>query len=246
MGDFEEIVKDTSPYIYSLSYRLTGSSDEASDLMQDTYLRALQKFPQARNTENPLPWLRRICLNIFIDAQRKSNAKNRMKEVVFPADDHYFVSDGLTPEEEFVIDEEVQRIRSQCYSLLCSTLRLHQRIAFVLVDVFEIDIVEVSEIIGRSPAATKGLLYRARKKMCGRLGGTCSLVNPDNVCRCSSWVSFAHDIQRRREHLRVVLEGRDRSPRAAMKASTLSVIFRALPYLKPPRNTLAEISSPRK
>ncbi len=240
----EDIFKETSSYIYSLSYRLTGSRDEAGDLMQETYLRAMQKLHQVRDAGNPLPWLRKICLNIFLDKNKKSGARYGMKETVFPADDHYIASNELTPEQEVVFDEDVQKIRSQCYSILSSTLCLNQRIAFVLVDIFRLDADEVSEIMNRSRSSVKSLLFRAREKMSRRLSPSCGLVDPDNICRCRSWIAFAHDVGKRREHLAEILEQKNPHADTRTAKDRLRMLFNALPYLRPPEWNPDEFQEP--
>jgi RNA polymerase sigma-70 factor (ECF subfamily) len=238
-GTFEEIVKKTSAYVYSLSYRLTGSGDEAKDLMQETYLRALRNLRQARNPANPIPWIRKICLNLFIDAHRRKNSKNGIKEVAFPAEDHCVLSGALTPEQELVMDEDVRKIRSQCFSIVSSRLGFYQRIAFVLVDIFRLDVAEVSSITGKSPASVKSLLHRARSTMNRHLGSTCGLVRQDNLCRCRSWVALAHDVHGKRELLKELMARRNASAATGETADTLKMLYQTLPYLKPPdRNRL--------
>jgi RNA polymerase sigma factor (sigma-70 family) len=239
---FVQTVKDTSRYIYSLSYRLTGSSHEASDLMQETYLKAFQKWKSVHNTDNPLPWLRKICVNIFIDGDRKSKAGWAIKETEFPSDSHDFVSTALSPEEELVYNEEIQAIKSQCYTILSSSLNMHQKISFVLIDLFQLDIGEVSRLIDKSRAATKSLLYRAREKMGRFLGPFCGLVSSENACRCKSWVDLSHDIQKRRDMLKSILKSRPGAdagkPEIRQKVHSLC---KALPYLNYPPQSLEEI-----
>lgn len=236
---FEAAVVSSSRYIYSLSYRLTGSHDDASDLMQETYLKAFQKWDSARNRDNPMPWLRKICLNAFIDAGRKTGARGRMKETVFPAEEHDIVSDRPSPEDEVLADEEVRRIQSQCYTLMTTMLGLYQRIAFVLIDIFQLEIGEVSRLLRRSEASTKSLLYRARNRMNGAIGSSCGILNPEHHCRCRSWIAFSHDIEQRRRRLReIISRAGDAGHESGEK---LHALYAALPHLNPPPHCLDDI-----
>jgi RNA polymerase sigma-70 factor (ECF subfamily) len=230
---FKRAFKETSSYIYTLSYRLTGTSDEAEDLMQETYIHAHDKWQQLKNIDNPGPWLRKICLNLFIQRNRKTETRYRMKETVFPVDDHNIISRTFSPEQEYIFNYESQKIQSQCYSILTSSLCIYQRIVFVLVDIFEIKIDEVSEIIGKPKPATKSLLHRARNKMNKHLASICSLANSENICKCSSWISFAHDINTRRAHLKEIIKNRKKDYDKESTNSNLAILYKTLPYLNP-------------
>lgn len=232
---FEEIAAETARYIYTLAYRLTASSDDARDLAQETYTKALEGWGALRNRENPLPWLRRICLNIHLDAARgnRTRARGRMREVDFPAVEHRLAADQPAPDDYLIADEETREIRSQCFTIMTSSLATHQRIAFVLVDIFGLEIAEVSAILHKTPAAVKSLLARGRSKMYRFLGARCRLVSADHVCRCSSWKAFANDIERRRDHLRSLLRTAPGAPAGDQK-NKLAVLYRTLPYLEPP------------
>ena len=231
---FESVVMNSSRYIYSLSYRLTGSSDDAKDLMQETYLKAFQKWDTVKNKNNAIPWLRKICLNAFIDTTRKSYSKQKMNEIVFPSNDHDIISNSPSPEQELLASEEVQKIKSQCYTILSTSLNMYQRISFVLVDIFQMNIREVSRMIHKSVASTKSLLYRARKRMTATLGATCSLVDIENYCRCESWKAFSHDIKKRRAYLHEILQ-HSKNNDCGNKGSRVKLheLFRTLPYLLP-------------
>ena len=235
MDGIEKAIEDSSGYIYTLSYRLTGTHDDARDLMQETFLRAFQKWGQVKDADNPLPWLRKICVNIFIDAARSRKKKTAVVETDFPSEKHEIVHDDHTPELAVVIDEEARIIQSQCFTILSTALCRYQRIAFVLIDVFRMDIAEVSRITGKSVPATKSLLFRARTKMNRFLVNSCGLVSGENVCSCSAWKKFSHDVERKRNMLKTLLGG------AASEGvidggsrNALAILYRTLPYLKPP------------
>src|SRR5262249_22279358 len=53
-------------FLWSLCYRLTGCAADADDLVQETFVRALEK-PPARTDEPWRPWLVRVALNLGRD-----------------------------------------------------------------------------------------------------------------------------------------------------------------------------------
>jgi RNA polymerase sigma factor (sigma-70 family) len=235
---FERAFNQYATFLYSLAYRLTGCREDAEDLIQETCLKAWRSRKQL-STDNAEPWLRRICINTFIDSSRRKRVPTILNGD-FPTT-HEIASSDPTPDEQLLVDEEIRSIHSQCFSIVSANLPLYQRIIFVLVDIFQLSIDDAAELIGRSRSATKALLHRAREKMNSFLAPSCTLLSDSNLCRCESWISFAHDSQRRREYLLQILNARDRSD-VSMKETKkkLIALFRQLPHLNPPHGWLDE------
>lgn len=72
---WDEIVRDHSPRVYRLAYRLTGNRQDAEDLAQETFVRVFRSL----HTFTPGTiggWLHRITTNLFLDqARRKSKIR---------------------------------------------------------------------------------------------------------------------------------------------------------------------------
>jgi RNA polymerase sigma-70 factor (ECF subfamily) len=66
---FSELLASHEKEIYRFVYRLTGNPEDASDLLQDTFLRAFEAFPRLPADWNHRAWLYRIAhrqaLNLF-------------------------------------------------------------------------------------------------------------------------------------------------------------------------------------
>ena len=60
---FETLIERHSGDIYALLYRLTENAEEASDLTQDTFLRALRSIKNFRGDSELKTWLFRIAIN---------------------------------------------------------------------------------------------------------------------------------------------------------------------------------------
>lgn len=60
---FDKLVVDNSPAIYGFLLRLTGDSDEAADLTQETFLSAFKAVANFRGDANIRTWLFRIAIN---------------------------------------------------------------------------------------------------------------------------------------------------------------------------------------
>src|SRR3982750_4865993 len=58
--------------IFLLIYRMVGNVDDAQDLTQETFIKALQRRGQLKDLEKASGWLSRIASNTAIDFLRKN------------------------------------------------------------------------------------------------------------------------------------------------------------------------------
>lgn len=65
-----ELIEQHSALLYRYAYRLTGSSHEAEDLTQQTYLLVQQRGHQLRDEQAVRSWLLTILRNVFLKSQR--------------------------------------------------------------------------------------------------------------------------------------------------------------------------------
>jgi RNA polymerase sigma-70 factor (ECF subfamily) len=68
---FEEEALELSDQVYQVARRLSGSREEAEDLVQDTYARAFRAWRSFQPGTNLRAWLFRILTNLNIDRGRK-------------------------------------------------------------------------------------------------------------------------------------------------------------------------------
>ncbi len=68
---FEELVKRYEKKIYNLAYRIMGNKEDASDVLQDTFLQAFRKIPSFKEKSLFSTWLYRIAINMCLMRKRK-------------------------------------------------------------------------------------------------------------------------------------------------------------------------------
>jgi len=71
--------------LYRLARRLTGSADEARDLVQDTFFKAarsLKSIPAGTTEEEAAAWLVRVLVNIRRDQWRRAAVRTRKAEML--------------------------------------------------------------------------------------------------------------------------------------------------------------------
>ncbi|HNC96675.1 MAG TPA: sigma-70 family RNA polymerase sigma factor [Myxococcota bacterium] len=142
--------------LWNISYRMLGSADEADEVVQECFLRALEHPPQ---TDRPLrPWLVKVSVNLARDRLRV----RRRQPYPCP----------WLPQP--VPDELLDRQKGAGYALLVAMERLTptQRAVWLLREVFEYSVEETAELLTMSPSNVKVTLHRARQQL-GELPEAC-------------------------------------------------------------------------
>jgi RNA polymerase sigma-70 factor (ECF subfamily) len=168
-GDFEaftQLINAEKDRIYGLARKLSGNEQDAEDIVQETFLKAIDKIDQFRLESSFGTWLYSIALN---EARalfgKRKQADLRTIEDYLPAGHHeeshdaggFRLFDWKDPHSELeeaelrkIIDEGIQE------------LPYMYREAFLLRYIEELSVKEVAEHINESEAATKSRILRAR------------------------------------------------------------------------------------
>jgi RNA polymerase sigma-70 factor (ECF subfamily) len=153
----------------AVAYRMLGSTSEAEDAVQESWLRLSRS--DARAIENLSGWLTtvvgRVCLDIL-----RARASHR-EEPLGPHVPEPVVSpeEGEDPEHEALLADSV----GLALLVVLETLTPPERLAFVLHDMFGVSFEEIAPILDRTPAAARQLASRARR----RVRGAAPVPDPD-------------------------------------------------------------------
>ncbi|WP_328557651.1 RNA polymerase sigma-70 factor [Streptomyces sp. NBC_00358] len=151
--EFEEL----RPLLFSIAYRILGSVSEAEDAVQETWLRL------DRSTTPPTSakaFLSATVTRVSIDVLR--SARVRREEYVGPWLPEPLLSD---PYEDPERSAELADSVSMAALLLLERLSPLERSVFVLREVFAFGFDDIATAVGRSEAACRQLLVRARRHM---------------------------------------------------------------------------------
>lgn len=142
--------------IYNFIYRLTGSKEEAEDLTQETFVKAYGELKNLREDNRFKAWLFSIARNeVYQRArQRTLRVKSLEEEIV------QIPSQEKTPEEVYLNGE----LREVVQSAL-DALPLKLKTVLVLAAIQNHSYQEIAEMVGRSVAAVKTDIHRARLKV---------------------------------------------------------------------------------
>jgi RNA polymerase sigma factor (sigma-70 family) len=148
-------------HLRAMAYRLLGSVSEADDAVQETWLRLSRA--DTSGVVNLGGWLTtvvaRICLNM-LHARR-----SRREEPL-----GFHLPDPIVRRVDDS-DPEAAALRTDAVGLallvVLDTLTPAERLAFVLHDLFAVPFEGIAPIVERTPAATRQLASRARRRVCG-------------------------------------------------------------------------------
>ncbi|MGW7459819.1 RNA polymerase sigma-70 factor [Streptomyces sp. NPDC054797] len=143
--------------LFSIAYRILGSVSEAEDAVQETWLRF---DGSATRPTSAKAFLSTTVTRISIDVLR--SARVRREEYVGPWFPEPLLSD---PYEDPARSVELADSVSMAALLLLERLSPLERAVFLLRDVFAFGFDEVATAVGRSEAACRQLLVRARRHM---------------------------------------------------------------------------------
>jgi RNA polymerase sigma-70 factor (ECF subfamily) len=150
------------PRLRGVAYRMLGSLAEADDALQEAWLRAAGA--DVSEVESIEAWLTtvvgRVCLNMLRSRERRRED---------PLDVHVpdpVVSGigGPDPEQESLLADAV----GLALLVVLDELAPVERVVFVLHDMFAVPFAEIADMVDRSPAATRQIASRARRRVQGR------------------------------------------------------------------------------
>lgn len=155
-------------HVWGLCYRMTGSAADADDLVQDTFLRALERPPG--DTERSLrPWLTKVAMNLSRDRLRRRRTQGYpgtwLPEPVAVGETVESVEARLGPLETTEGRYDLMQSVSYAFLVALEALTPKQRAVLLLRDVFDYAEKEAAEALGISLSDAKVSLHRARAKM---------------------------------------------------------------------------------
>ena len=159
---FDDLVTATYADAFTLATRLMGNEEDASDVVQDAYLRAFRAIGRFRGDARFTTWLYRIVANCAATAlgRRGRHRHDELDEAMQIPDDHA----DRDPERK--AGDAHDRLRVQA---ALATLPEKLRVVVVLRDIYDLPHEAIASELGITETAAKVRLHRARKKLRVRL-----------------------------------------------------------------------------
>jgi RNA polymerase sigma-70 factor (ECF subfamily) len=171
---FDKLVIRYSNDIYALLFRLTSDAEEASDLTQETFLRALRAISGFRGESDLKTWLYRIAINESRNRfrwwkRRRRDTTVSLDETLGNTESSYqdILADSCSSPEEDALRREREAILQKALRDLPAIYRE----PVVLFDIEGLSYDEICKALDLNPGTLKSRLARGRQELKKRLAG---------------------------------------------------------------------------
>jgi RNA polymerase sigma-70 factor (ECF subfamily) len=142
-------------HLKAVAYRMLGSAAEADDAVQEAWLKISRA--DTSQVQNFGAWLTtvvaRVCLDIL--RSRTSRREEPLADMTAPFE--------RSPDADVAMADAI----GPALLVVLEMLAPAERVAFVLHDMFDLSFDEIAPIVGRTPAASRQLASRARRRVRG-------------------------------------------------------------------------------
>jgi len=148
-------------HLRAVAYRMLGSSSEADDAVQESWLRLSRA--DTSDIGNLGGWLTTVVARVCLDMLRARASRREEPLGAHLPGPQSARAGGGDPEHEALLADAVGR----ALLVVLDTLAPAERLVFVLHDLFAVPFDEIAPIVGRSPTAARQLASRARRRVQG-------------------------------------------------------------------------------
>jgi RNA polymerase sigma-70 factor (ECF subfamily) len=143
----------------TVAYRMLGSESEAEDAVQEAWLRLNRS--DAGTIDNLGGWLTTVTARVCLDMLR--SRKSRREDPI----DQTFQEPTVDPDDTSEREQWLADSIGLALLVVLDRLAPAERVAFVLHDMFDLPFDTIAPIVERTPAATRQLASRARRRVQG-------------------------------------------------------------------------------
>ncbi len=156
-------VRKYQKFVYSIAYRYLRDYDDAEDVAQEVFIKAIKYLPKFRGDSSLQTWIYRITVNIAISALRKRKIRNKFN--IFGKNDdnlpEYSLADSNSKPDTIMEGKEVKEL----FHKALAQLPEKQRETFALRYFDDMTYEEISKLLGTSVGGLKANFYHAVKKL---------------------------------------------------------------------------------
>ena len=148
-------------HLRAVAYRMLGSLSEADDAVQEAWIRLSRT--DTTEVENLRAWLTTVVSRVSLNMLRSRRTRREAPLETHVADPIISPEAGVDPEHEALLGDSL----GLALLAVLDALTPPERVAFVLHDVFGLPFDDIARIVDRSPAATRQLASRGRRRVRG-------------------------------------------------------------------------------
>lgn len=153
------LVTTYSRLLFRVAHSILRSRTEAEDVVQDVFVRVIERHRSLHAIRDMRVWLVRIAWNLALDRKR------RIRPEQMDGNFAESLATSSVPADERL--EQAQRMKTVLHEM--ERLPKAERYVLLLSAIEELGTAEMAEVLGRSESAVRALLFRARTRLRERL-----------------------------------------------------------------------------
>jgi len=160
---FDALIHRYRERVYGVIYNLTSNREDASDLAQDTFIKAFQSISRFRGKSSFFTWLYRIALNTTLTHLRKRKMRRFFSfEKLAEDDPSASFLEGMAAEsdsDKAALVSELQEKLNDAFQ----KLSLKHRTVVTLFEIDGLSHKEIAEVMGCSVGTVRSRLHYAKQ-----------------------------------------------------------------------------------
>lgn len=167
----KEFEREALPHmdaLYNFALRMTGDSDDANDLVQDTFLKAFRFFDKFEKGTNCKAWLFRIMKNTFINTYRKKTKEP--DKVDYEEVENFYENIKASSTDSAHLEKEIyENLLDDDISSAIASLPDDFKTVIILSDIEGFTYDEIADFTDCPVGTVRSRLHRARKMLFAKL-----------------------------------------------------------------------------
>lgn len=180
--DVLAVLVDNHQRFLAFLERRVGSREAAEDILQDAFVRGLERASTVRHSESIIPWFYRLLRNAIVDHYRSRGAEERA--IAHAA--------GIADESEPGPDEALRDEVCACVLRLVNTLKPEYAAAIRRVDLEGATVADFGREMGITPNNAGVRLHRAHEALRRQLALSCGTCTRHGCLDCACGEPAAH------------------------------------------------------
>jgi RNA polymerase sigma-70 factor (ECF subfamily) len=168
---YKEFEKEALPHmdaLYNFALRMTGDSDDANDLVQDTFLKAFRFFDKFEKGTNCKAWLFRIMKNTYINTYRKKTKEPN--KIDYEEVENFYENVKPSSTDSAHLEKEIyDNLLDDEISTAIASLPDDFKTVIILSDIEGFTYDEIADFIDCPVGTVRSRLHRARKMLFAKL-----------------------------------------------------------------------------
>ena len=160
------LVDNHYSFVFRIAFRITGDSQDAEEVAQESFLRAYRKLAGFRQESSFSTWVNRIAMNTAINlVERRSRDLIRTSETlthqIGSSEAHRQIADPAPTPDRLLLDREATSLRQAAMAALTPM----ERTAFTLRHMEDLPIAEIAAALNVPANSAKQAVFRAISKL---------------------------------------------------------------------------------